>query len=297
MEVPMSTYKILSDTSCDIPLPWLEKLDVDYVPFHVSFDQEHYLKELRDISPDDFYDKINAEKLYPKTSLPSVQDYMDTMEAALKAGKDVFCMCLTSKFSGSYQSAVNAANILSESYPDRQIYVMDTACVTGSQGLLVYEACRMRDAGFSLAQLRETLEKQKNTTKINFTVDSLDYLQKGGRIGKASALAGTILNIKPIIIMKDGELHPENKVRGHKKALKTIMDMTRNEIGGEKEKYQVLLIRGEKERQATTEAMQQELMAEGFQVLEEVWPVGITIGTHAGPTPIGICYIKKYEYL
>lgn len=293
----MPTYKILSDTSCDMPVPLLEKLDVTYVPFHVSFDMEHYLKELRDITPDDFYDKINAEKLFPKTSLPSVQDYMDAMEPVLKDGKDVFCMCLTSKFSGSYQSAVNAANILSESYPDRKIRVMDTTCVTGSQGLLVYEACRMRDAGFSLEKMAEILDKQKDTTKINFTVDSLEYLQKGGRIGKASALAGTILNIKPIIIMKDGELHPESKVRGHKKALKTIMDMTRNEIGAEKEKYQVLFVRGEKERQATAEEMRKELAAEGFDVMDEIWPVGITIGTHAGPTPIGICYIKKYEFV
>ena len=108
----MSAYKILSDTSCDIPVYLLEKLDVTYVPFHVSFDMEHYLKELHDITPDEFYDKINAEHLFPKTSLPSVQDYMDAMEPILKEGTDVFCMCLTSKFSGSYQSAVNAANIL-----------------------------------------------------------------------------------------------------------------------------------------------------------------------------------------
>ncbi len=293
----MNTYKILSDTSCDIPIHLLKKLDVTYVPFHVSFDTVDDFKELQDITPDDFYDKINAEKLYPKTSLPSVQDYIDAMEPVLQADADVFCMCITAKFSGSYQSAVNAANILGEAYPSRRIMVMDTACVTGSQGLLVYEACRMRDAGFSMDQLAATLDVQKDTTKINFTVDSLDYLQKGGRIGKASALAGTILNIKPIIIMQHGELHPESKVRGHKKALKTILGMTKNEIGAEKEKYRVLLLRGEKERLSTAEELRQALLSEGFDVMDEVWPVGITIGTHTGPTPIGISYIKKYEYI
>lgn len=293
----MNTYKIISDTSCDIPAPMLKELDVTYVPFHVSFDMEHYLKELQDITPDEFYDKINAEKLYPKTSLPSVQDYMDAMEPVLKEGKDIFCMCLTSKFSGSYQSAVNAANILSESYPNRQIKVMDTICVTGSQGLLVREACRMRDAGFSLEKIEETLEKQKNTTKINFTVDSLDYLQKGGRIGKASALAGTILNIKPIIVMKDGELQPESKVRGFKKALKSIIDMTKTEIGAEKDKYLVCIIRGEKEKLQSAMEVADTLRTEGFDVDDTVYTVGITIGTHAGPTPVGICYIKKYEYI
>ena len=122
-------------------------------------------------------------------------------------------------------------------------------------------------------------------------------LDKGGRIGKAAALAGAILNIKPIIVMRDGELYPESKVRGHKKALKTIMEMTRSEIGSEKEHYRVLLVRGEKERHATVEEMRQTLLAEGFDVMDEIWPVGITIGTHTGPTPIGICYIKKYEYV
>ena len=124
----MSTYKILSDTSCDIPAAVLEQLDVTYVPFHVSFDTVNYLKELQDITPDEFYDKINADKLYPKTSLPSVQDYMDAMEPVLKEGKDVFCICLTANFSGSYQSGVNAANILSEAYPERKIIVLDSAC-------------------------------------------------------------------------------------------------------------------------------------------------------------------------
>ena len=184
----MSTYKILSDTSCDIPAAVLEQLDVTYIPFHVSFDTVQYLKELQDITPDEFYDKINAEKSIPKPLCPP---------------------------------------------------------------------CRITWMPWSLF----------------------------------------CLNIKPIIVMRDGELYPESKVRGHKKALKTIMDMTRNEIGSEKELYRVLLVRGEKERHATAEEMRQTLLAEGFDVMDEIWPVGITIGTHTGPTPIGICYIKKYEYV
>lgn len=86
-------------------------------------------------------------------------------------------------------------------------------------------------------------------------------------------------------------------MRGHKKALKTIMDMTRNEIKNEKDAYRILLVRAEKERHATAEEMRQELAAEGFDVMDDIWSVGITIGTHAGPTPIGICYIKKYEFI
>lgn len=293
----MRPYKIITDTSCDLPISMLEKLQVSFVSFYVSFDQTNYQKELIDITPETFYNKINTEHLFPKTSLPSVQDYIDVMEPFLKEGLDIYCMCLTQKFSGSYQSAINAKNILSETYPNRIIKVMDTTCVTGTQGLLVYEACRMRDAGMDMDALEEKLNLQKDTAKINFTVDSLDYLQKGGRIGRASALAGTILHIKPIIVMKDGELFPESKVRGHKKALHTIMDMTRTEIGSQKEQYRVVLIHGEKDRQAAAAELANTLREEGFDVMENLWTVGVTIGTHAGPTPIGICYIKKYEYL
>ena len=157
----MNTYKIIADTSCDIPASVFAEKNVTYVPFHVSFDQENYLDELKDISPDDFYDKINAEKLYPKTSLPSVQEYLDAMEPVLKEGKDVLCLCLSSKFSGSFQSAFNAGNILSDSYPDRIIKVVDTTCATACEGLMVLEACRMRDAGMDIDSVVQKLEAMK----------------------------------------------------------------------------------------------------------------------------------------
>lgn len=293
----MNTYKIIADSSCDIPVSIMEAKDITYVPFHVSFDQETYLEELKDITPDAFYEKINAEKLFPKTSLPSVQGYIDAMEVVLQEGKDVLCLCLSSKFSGSFQSAVNAGNILSESYPERIIRVVDTTCATAAEGLMVLEACRMRDAGMELDSVVEKLEALKETARIFVTVDSLEHLQKGGRIGKASAMAGTILNIKPIIAMKDGELHPENKVRGSKKALKMIVDMAKAKIGEEKDQYSVIFVRGDKDRLITAEELAAEMRAEGYNVAEDVWTVGITIGSHIGPTPIAVCMLKKYEYV
>ena len=293
----MNAYKIIADSSCDIPISLMKANDISYVPFNVSFDQETYLEELKDITPDEFYEKINAEKLFPKTSLPSVQSYMDAMEAALKENKDVLCLCLSSKFSGSFQSAMNAANILSESYPDHVIKVIDTTCATACEGMMVLEACRMKDAGMDINAVVEKLEVLKETSRIFVTVDSLEHLQKGGRIGKASAMAGTILNIKPIIAMKDGELHPESKVRGSKKALKQIVDMAKGKIGDEKDQYRIIFVRGDKEREATAAELANELRAEGYDVAEDVWTVGITIGSHIGPTPIAVCMLKKYEFV
>lgn len=290
-------YKIIADTSCDIPASVMAENNITYVPFNVSFDQQNYLEELKDITPEEFYEKIVTEKLFPKTSLPSVQSYMDAMEEALKEGHDVLCMCLSSKFSGSYGSAVNAANILADDYPDRVIRVVDTTCATACEGMMVLEACRMRDAGMEIDAIVEKLDKMKEDACLYVTVDSLEHLQKGGRLGKASALAGAILNIKPIISMKDGELQAESKVRGSKKALKTIMDMSREKMGENKDQYRVLFVRGEKERHENAVEMANEMRAEGYDVYEDVWTVGITIGAHIGPTPIAICMMKKYEYV
>ncbi len=293
----MKPYQIISDSSCDIPKSILDTLDIGIVPYYASFDTVNYHKELIDLTADEFYEKVKEQKVFPKTSLPPIQDYIDVFEPYLKEGKDILCICLTAKFSGSFQSANNAKNILLETYPDSRIEIMDSISVTGTQGLLVQEACRMRDAGFDLDKLISLLDELKNTSKINFTVDSLDFLQHGGRIGKAAAFAGTILNVKPIIVMKNGELSPEGKVRGHKKALKTVLDMTKKEIGDAKEDYHVCIIRAEKEKLPAAEELAADLKAEGFDVNDQIWTVGITIGTHAGPTAVGICYIKKYEKL
>ena len=176
----MNTYKIIADTSCDIPAAVFAEKNVTYVPFNVSFDQENYMEELKDISPDEFHTKLATEKVFPKTSLPSVQAYMDAMESALKEGKDVLCLCLSSKFSGSYGSAVNAANILADDYPDRVIKVVDTTCATACESMMVLEACRMRDAGMELDTVVEKLDALKESACLYVTVDSLEHLQKGG---------------------------------------------------------------------------------------------------------------------
>lgn len=293
----MHKYKIIADSSCDIPISLMKEKGILYVPFNVSFDQETYLEELKDITSDVFFHKLNTEKLFPKTSLPSVQSYMDVMETVLKEGYDVLCLCLSSKFSGSYQSAVNAGNILAESYPENRICVVDTTCATACEGMMVLEACRMRDAGLALDAVVEKLNKLAESACLYVTVDSLEHLQKGGRIGKASAMAGAILNIKPIIAMKDGELQPESKVRGTKKALKTLIDLSKEKIGTEKEQYRLVLVRGDEERLASASELATSLRSEGYDVAADIWTAGITIGSHIGPTPVAICMIKKYEYV
>lgn len=141
-------------------------------------------------------------KVYPKTSLPSVQDYVDTFLPIAEKGEGIICICISTKFSGSMQSALNARDIVLESYPEVQIAVIDATVNTVLQGLLTYEALKMRDAGLSLEDNVANLERIKSTGRIFFTVGDLEYLKHGGRIGKLSGIAGSVLGIKPLITLK-----------------------------------------------------------------------------------------------
>jgi DegV family protein with EDD domain len=126
---------------------------------------------------------FNSPTVFPKTSMPSVQDYVDVFTPIVKAGEGVLCICITTKFSGSYNSAVNARNMLLEDYPDAKIEVIDSTLNTVEEGIFVREAARMKAAGLSLEESVQALERIKSTGRIIFTVGSLDYLIHGGRIG------------------------------------------------------------------------------------------------------------------
>lgn len=286
----MSNYKLFSDSSCDLPADYVKKYDIGIIPYSVSLGDEFYYKEIVELQPEDFYKKIAEKNSFPKTSLPSIQDYIDAFTPALKSGKDIICICLSAKFSGSFQSALNAKQILLESYP-QNIEIIDSRQATGGQGLLLYEMAQMQSAKYPFEKVVAEAKRLRDTAKINFTVESLEYLQKGGRIGKAGALAGNILNIKPIITMYHGELSPVGKVRGFQKAVKMIIDMTQKEIGAEAENYQLCVLSAQNmERAIALKQMLQQTTS--FDILELPFQVGVTIGAHAGPTALGICYIK-----
>ncbi|TCT16801.1 DegV family protein with EDD domain [Natranaerovirga pectinivora] len=293
----MSDFQVISDSSCDIPDEIVKKYNIEIVPFYVSFDQVEYYKEKVDISITDFYSRLTSEEVFPKTSLPSVQDYINVFTKYIKEGKDILCLCLSDKFSGSYQSAVNAKNILEEEYENAKISVVNSILATTGQGLLVIEAARMKEDGLSLEETLEKIEILKETARVMFTVGTLEYLQKGGRIGKAKALAGTMLNLKPLLVLKEGELFPYGTIRGRKKSLKKIIEMTKEyfeEIKENFNEYNFAVTTGTffDEAVKVKEELEEEL---GVKLDNPIFSVGVTIGTYTGPDPIGICFVKKYE--
>ena len=290
----MANFIVLSDTSCDLPESLKQEYNIETIPFYVSFDKENYLKENIDININDFYEKIISEKTIPKTSLPSMEDYCNHFKPYLDKGLDILCFCLCSDLSGSYQSAVNAANILAEEYPDRKILIIDSRKATVAQGLLVIEASKMEKAGFSIEETYEKMEQLKKEGIIVFTIDTLEYLQKGGRIGKASALAGSLLNIKPILLLNDGVLEPHSKVRGRKKSLSDILKIFNEYVKDDLDKYQIAIAHAH----CKDEAIELEkALNEKYNIKLNypIFDIGVTIGAHTGPTAIGVGFIKKYN--
>ncbi len=290
----MSDYVLVSDSSCDLPKEFVKKHNIGIIPYYVTLDGETYLREGFDISNEEFYSAITKSERMPKTSLPTIQNYLDIFEPIASAGKDILCICLTAKFSGSFQSANNAAMLIMEKYPERKVMVADSTQASFGQGLIVMEAARLKEEGISLENNFNAVEAHKETGRVFLTVDSLEYLQKGGRIGKASALAGGILGIKPIIVMKDGELNPISKIRGRKKALNQVVKLAISDLEASADDY--IFAVGHSDCKTEAHGFKYTLSKDfGLLVNLPIFEVGVTIGAHVGPTVLGMAYIKKFR--
>ncbi len=292
----MSKIVLISDSSCDLPLSCIYKYDIEVVPFYVSFDTEKYYKEIEELSIEKFYERLRAEKTFPKTSLPSINDYYERFKTHIEAGNSIICVTLSNHFSGSYNSAVNARELILENYPNAKIEIINSLNATGGQGVLVLEIRRMINDGLDYTTIVETALKLRDTARIFFFVETLDYLEHGGRIGKAAALVGTMLNVKPIIYLQDGLLFPSGKVRGTKKALARILENTKDYVGEHASDYHYSIAHADNLEYA--EIIKKEMEKSlGVTVLKDFCFIGTTIGVYTGPDVVGICLIKKYETL
>lgn len=294
------TFHIISDGSCDLPVELTEQKNITVVPFYVSFDDEHYQKEIVEIGIRDFYQQmVDRKGVYPKSSMPSTQDYVDVFMPYVKQGMPVVCICITTKFSGSLQSAVNARSLVLEEYPDAQLTVIDSTLDTVLQGLYVLEAVSLRDSGYSYEDAVKRLEEIKSTGRIFFTVGDMEYLKHGGRIGKVSAVAGSVLGIRPVITLKQGEIFPSGIGRGRKrtteKALNLLADYLKSS-GKSVDCFSVTIGFGYdyEEAVAYREHALETLHGKGLPVKEiPIYQIGATISVHTGPYPLGFGVIEK----
>lgn len=293
-------FHIISDGSCDLPTELTEEKNITVVPFYVSFDEGHYLKEKEEIGIREFYQQmIDRKGVYPKSSMPSTQDYVDVFLPCAEKGEPVICICITTKFSGSMQSAVNAREIVKEEYPDAEITVIDATINTVLQGQYVLEAVAMRDAGFTYRDTVARLEQIKSTGRIFFTVGNMEYLKHGGRIGKVGALAGSVLDIRPVITLKKGEIYPSGIGRGRKrstdKAKALLLDYLKDS-GMDIDCFSLSVGYGYdvEEGKEYRDSVIEMLRSHGYEISEiPVYQIGATIAVHTGPYPLGIGVIEK----
>ena len=283
----MADFKIITDSGCDFTLAELEQLNVGRAPLSVLFKGELHEDFATDEERKVLYDGVREGEM-PTTSAVNPEGWATVMKPALEAGQDVLCMCFSSGLSTTYQSAVIAAEELKEEYPGREIRVVDTLCAALGQGLLVWHACKHRDAGESLDEVTAWVEENKLKLCHWVTVEDLNHLKRGGRVSAATAMVGTMLNIKPIICVSDeGKLVSTSKVRGRKAAIEYIC----KKVAEATDKDMVFIGHGDCREDAETCAR---ILKEKYGVKEvHIGYVGAVIGAHTGPGVLVTFYLGE----
>lgn len=221
----MKDFEIISDGSCDLSDEAVSKLGIRVVPFYVAYDEESYLKEKVDFQVQEFYQKLmDNPGVFPKTSMPTAEDYCQEFQKAFELNKNILCITISKKFSGSLNSALMARDMFLEEHPDARVEVVDSTVNSCTQGLLVREIARMRENGLTLDEVLSKIEEIKVTGRSYFTINGLSYLQHGGRIGKLTAIVGNILKVTPLIVQKDGEIQSGGIALSRKRAIMKIFD-------------------------------------------------------------------------
>ena len=284
----MANYKIITDSACDLPVKMLQELDVTTVALTVNFRGETRNDSVDDAQVKELYDAMRAGEV-ATTAAVNPDGWSKVIESAVAEGFDAFVLAFSSGLSTTYQSAVIAANELAEKYPQRKIMVVDGCAAALGQGLFVWHICKMRDVGLSLEELAAWAEENKNHVAHWFTVDDLVYLKRGGRVSAATALVGTMLNIKPVLhVDNEGHLVSMVKARGRKAAINTLVSKLQ-ELGGDWDNSTVFICHADCIDDAQRLA---EIVKEKCGVQETfIGNLGAVIGSHAGPGTLALFFM------
>jgi len=213
------TVRIVTDSTADLPLQFAHELGIAVVPLSVIFGDEVF-REGIDISHDLFYDKMAHGKVMPTTSAPSVGEFLEAYEPLLKESDEIVSLHLSSKLSATYNNACQAAQILADR--GARIEVIDTRVVSLGMTFAVLAAARAAREGCDIDQIRAVVERTIGRIRIYIMLDTLEYLRRGGRIGRGRAFLGAMLRVKPLLSLRDGEVHPEERVRTKAMAMERL---------------------------------------------------------------------------
>ena len=289
-EIIMADYIIATSSTSDLTRDWLDEHGVPFIPYTYTIGNDIYEDDCREESRAAIYAGMRkGDRL--KTSMINEVVYGDFFRKLLKSGKDVIFLDMSKKMSVSYKNALSAAEQVRPLFPDQKLYIMDTLCISGGLGMLVQNMVSRMEDGMGFDEVIEWGEANKLKIAHRFTVDDLNYLKAGGRVSNASALVGSLLNIKPVLYVPDGgTLDVAKKIRGRKNAVKFITDCVLHDLravdctGAE---IHILHADCLGDAELVRSAIRSEFPEVGKI---EITSLGVVIGAHCGPGLLTVFY-------
>ncbi len=277
------TIKIVTDSSADLPAELAQELGITVVPLYVRFGEEVYREQV-DISLDEFYKRLEQGPIHPVTIQPSPQDFVTAYQKVASEADGIVSIHISSKLSGTFNSALQGKKLLEKDFP---IEVVDSQIITVGLALICIAAAKMAKAGESLASVVEEVKQMIPNIRLLALLDTLKYLQKGGRIGKAKALLGSILNVKPMITLKEGEVVPAGQTRSRSKGIERLFSFV--ESTSNIEDLVIAYNTTPDEAQALAERLGSIFTKEAVKVVR----LCTTLGVHMGPGGLAIGIREK----
>lgn len=279
-------YKIIVDSSADLPDSIIEKYDIGVIPLKIHFGDKTYLDKV-DLSSSEFYNKLVNSEVMPSTSQITPDRFEKVFREELDKGNDIICVTIGSKASGTCQSA----NIAKNEIGSDRVHVIDSEMLCMGTGMLAIKIAKMVEKNMTIEQITEECDKLKYKIEQLFCADTLKYLKKGGRIKASTAVIAEILNIKPILNVEYAITQPISKVRGKKRVFSYFINHIKETIDLEKNDFiSVAYSEDLASANKLIDLIRNELNYDKEIILTEV---GATIGTHSGPGVLAVFYIKK----
>ena len=287
-------YKIVADSTCELTKDVATKLDIHILPVIVTLGDKQFLDNV-DITAKKVFEDMKNGEIYKTSQIP-LNTYIDVFSKYAKENRPVINVVMSSGISSSYETSVIAVNMVKEEYKDAVIYTVDSKCCSMEMGIAVKYMAMAAQNGKSYDEILKVLEFCKSNTGVFFTVSDLKYLSRGGRLSKASAFIGNMLNIKPILsVTDDGRLEVVDKVRSKKKMLAYIIDKVKSDITEEGIKNADMLILNADDEQTAIELKNEIVSSVGIDKdMISIQYTGPCIGVHTGPDSLYVFYLKRH---
>jgi DegV family protein with EDD domain len=275
----LKPIRIVTDSTCDLPEDLVGDLGIIVVPLYVRFGEKSF-REGVDISREEFYRRL-GEGERPSTSQPAPGDFYRIYESHVEAGEQVMSLHLSGKLSGTVNSALGAKNLICDEYEDAQIAIVDSHSASLGLGQMVTEAALMAQEGRSEEEIRTSLSRMVSNARAILVVGDLDYLSRGGRITKAQAFFGSLLNVMPLIALEEGSLSPVARAMGMKGALKKMIEFIENKCAGAAPSRIAFVHGSLKEEMEALAALGNDAFPDAVKISGRA---GAVIASHVGPS-------------